>query len=265
LKSKKRKTKFFTFLLIPDNERATKSIKVSASFLRFFFIFIVALAVLIITGAVSYWRWADVVIDYYDLRDENTQLKNALSKIENIETDLDRVKKMDQKLRSSLSGYVSIIEKNDKEGQNDALEQFDMQSDVQYDRSIYNSIPDIYPVNGFITREFDTKSLLSEAHVGIDIASTKGSPVKATADGIVIFSGWTYEDGYVIILQHKFNFFSFYKHNLRNLCTELEHVKKGQIIALVGDTGVISSGPHLHFEIWRGSEPVDPKLYLRTN
>jgi len=265
VRPKKRKIKYYTFLLIPDNERATKSVKLSAALLRTIFIFSVALVVLIIIGVVSYWRWAEVVIDYYALREENTKLKNAMSKIETITDDLERVKKMDQKLRSSLSGYVSVIEQSDADKQSDILEQLDITDGMQSNRSIFNSIPDIYPVDGFTTREFNTYSMLHEAHLGIDIASTKGSPVKATADGVVIFSGWTYEDGNVVILEHMFNFFSFYKHNLRNLCTELEHVKKGQVIALVGDTGLISSGPHLHFEIWRGSVPVNPKLYLRAN
>jgi murein DD-endopeptidase MepM/ murein hydrolase activator NlpD len=92
-----------------------------------------------------------------------------------------------------------------------------------------------------------------------------GSAVKATADGIVIFTGWTFQEGYVVILKHKYNFFSFYKHNLQNLCQELESVKKGQVIALLGDTGQITSGAHLHFEIWQGSKPIDPMIFLQEN
>jgi hypothetical protein len=101
-----------------------------------------------------------------------------------------------------------------------------------------------------------------EAH---DIAAEMGSPVKATADGNVIFSGWTFQEGYVVIIKHKYNFFSFYKHNMQNLCQELEYVQKGQVIALLGDTGQITSGAHLHFEIWRGSKPVDPMMFVQMN
>jgi murein DD-endopeptidase MepM/ murein hydrolase activator NlpD len=100
-------------------------------------------------------------------------------------------------------------------------------------------------------------------HLGIDIAAAKGTPVKATADGLVIFSGYTVEEGNVVILKHRDNFYSFYKHNLTNLCSELEYVKKGQAIALLGDTGEVSSGAHVHFDIWRGQKPVDPLLYIR--
>ena len=123
----------------------------------------------------------------------------------------------------------------------------------------------VYPVNGFVTRGYEDEALLGDAHFGIDIAGPKGAPIKATADGLVIFSGWTYEEGYVIIIKHDLNYFSSYKHNLRNLCQEWETVKKGQVIALLGDTGRISSGPHLHFEIWHGSTPIDPAKYLRKN
>lgn len=266
VRHKKRRTKFYTFLLIPDNERSTKSMKLSARILKFLFIFLIVIIVSIILAAISYWNWAEVVIDYYSLREENLKLKDALAQVEEVQSDLNRLKKIDQKLRSSLSGYVSIVEGNLEEKESELVENLDPSESAHYDRSIFNSIPDIYPVNGFITREYQREgSLLSEAHIGIDIVGVKGSPVKATADGIIIFSGWTYEQGNVVIIKHKLNFYSFYKHNLRNLCHELEHVKKGQVIALLGDTGQISSGPHLHFEIWKGSKPVDPKKYLRKN
>jgi murein DD-endopeptidase MepM/ murein hydrolase activator NlpD len=118
-------------------------------------------------------------------------------------------------------------------------------------------------VDGFVTRGFETSSLLQEPHMALDIGGVKGSPIKATADGMVIFSGWTFEEGYVIIIEHKFDYYSFYKHNLRNLCSELQYVKKGQVIALLGDSGQISSGAHLHFEIWKGAKPINPEKILR--
>jgi len=266
LRHKKRRTKFYTFLLIPDNEKSTKSLRLNAALLRSLLLLLIFIFVVIIVAAISYWNWAGIVIDYYNLREENSKLKDALAKMEEVQTDLSRLKMMDQKLRSSLSGYVSLVEDGSPEKESNILENLDMADSRPYDRSIYNSIPDIYPVEGFVTREYQREgSLLSEAHIGIDIASAKGSPIKATADGVVIFSGWTYEQGHVVILRHKLNFYSFYKHNLRNLCRELEQVKKGQVIALLGDTGQITSGPHLHFELWKGSVPVDPKKYLRAN
>lgn len=262
---RKRKTRFFTFLVIPDNERETKSLKLKAGVVKITIAMLVVIFALIVMGAASYWKVAELAIDYNNLLDENKKLKDGLARLEEVQNDLSRLKKIDQKLRSSLSGYVNINEGGRGSGTEDAMNKVNQLLDVPNDRSIYNFVPDIYPVDGFVTRGYEDEFLLADAHFGIDIAGSKGSPIKSTADGVVIFSGWTYEKGYVIIIKHKLDYYSFYKHNMQNLCQEWEAVKKGQIIALLGDTGRISSGPHLHFEIWRGTTPIDPAKYLRKN
>ena len=265
MKQKKRKTKFYTFLLIPDNEKATKSLKLRTSSLRILTIFIIIALVLIISGAVSYWKVAEVALDYNRLNEENIQLKKNLAKVDELQADIDKLKMVEQKIKSSLSGYVTMVEQKDGDPENMLTAEFDNMGNIKYDQSIFSTIPAELPVKGFITRGYENNSILSSGHIGIDIAGEMGSPVKATADGTVIFSGWTYQEGNVIILKHKFNFFSFYKHNMQNLCRELEYVKKGQVIALLGDTGKITSGAHLHFEIWQGSIPVDPRMFVQTN
>lgn len=77
-----------------------------------------------------------------------------------------------------------------------------------------------------------------------------------------MFSGWTVDGGNVLILDHGFGFMTLYKHNERNLVKRLERVQKGQTIALTGNTGKITSGPHLHYEIWKNGRPVDPATYM---
>jgi murein DD-endopeptidase MepM/ murein hydrolase activator NlpD len=265
VRQRKRKTKFFTFLIIPDNEKKTKSLKLKAGVVRFSLVLLVAILVLIIMGASSYWKVAELALDYQNLQEENKTLKEGLARLEEVQNDLSKLKQIDQKLRSALSGYVNVNEENGGSNPDDAVKKVEELLDVPNDRSIFNFIPDIYPVDGYVTRGFEDESLLGDAHFGIDIAGSKGLPIKATAAGVVIFSGWTYEEGYVIIIKHKLDYYSFYKHNLQNLCQEWETVKKGQIIALLGDTGKISSGPHLHLEIWRGTTPIDPAKYLRKN
>lgn len=263
MKTRKRKTKFFTFLLIPDNEKATKSLKLGITTLRIVIVVAVAACVLAAAGAVSYWKVAAVALDYDRLQEENTQLKKNVARLKELQTDIDKLKQVDQQLRSSLSGYVTLVEDDNADADNLLNTGLGQMSGLKHDRSIFNSIPSELPLQGFITRGFETTSILSNAHIGIDIAAEMGSPVKATADGIVVFSDWTFNDGYVIILKHKYNFFSFYKHNMQNLCQKLEFVKKGQIIARLGDTGQITSGAHLHFEIWQGAKPVDPIQFLQ--
>jgi murein DD-endopeptidase MepM/ murein hydrolase activator NlpD len=111
---------------------------------------------------------------------------------------------------------------------------------------------------GRITQPFNPK----QSHFGIDIALTEGSSVSSLADGVVVFSGWTYSYGYMIIIDHLNGYTSFYKHNKLLLKTDNEFVKKGESIALSGNTGQETSAPHLHFEIWKGGVPENPELYL---
>jgi len=90
----------------------------------------------------------------------------------------------------------------------------------------------------------------------------RNEAVNATLDGTVIFSDWTVETGYVIGIQHKGNYISVYKHNSVLLKNQGSFVKAGEPIAIVGESGELSSGPHLHFELWYNGTPVDPKEYI---
>ena len=87
------------------------------------------------------------------------------------------------------------------------------------------------------------------------------TPIRATSSGVVVFSGWTYEMGNLIIIYHGDDYITYYGHNQQNIISRLDVVKKGDIIGYVGDTG-ISSGPHLHFEIWKGGRSIDPLIYF---
>jgi murein DD-endopeptidase MepM/ murein hydrolase activator NlpD len=110
------------------------------------------------------------------------------------------------------------------------------------------------PLNGIISQGFDPKT----KHFAVDIVAKKNDPVKATADGIVIFSGWTTETGNVLILKHADDYISVYKHNGNLLKQEGDFVKSGEVIANVGSTGEYTTGPHLHFELWSGAYAVNP-------
>lgn len=118
--------------------------------------------------------------------------------------------------------------------------------------------PAMMPVEGYTTRGYEP----ARGHFGLDIAAKMGSLVCAAADGYVVFAGWTHDDGYQIILSHNDGFLTFYKHNETLLKAANVFVKRGEPIALLGNSGQTSSGPHVHFEIWKNGTPVDPKLYL---
>jgi len=118
--------------------------------------------------------------------------------------------------------------------------------------------PAMMPAQGYLTRGFDAE----QRHFGIDIAGKTGTPVVAAADGYVVFSGWTYQDGHVLILSHSGGFLTYYKHNQSLLKSANIFVRRGEPIALLGNSGRTSSGPHLHFEVWKDGAPVDPARYL---
>lgn len=117
------------------------------------------------------------------------------------------------------------------------------------------------PVGGYVTDEYDAK----KEHYGIDIAAPKDAPVKATLDGTIISAGWSAETGYVVAIQHKDNIISIYKHNAKIFKNVGNFVKAGDVIATVGNTGELSTGPHLHFEIWHSGQSLNPRDYVIFN
>ncbi|AIY12725.1 MULTISPECIES: M23 family metallopeptidase [Cellulophaga] len=114
------------------------------------------------------------------------------------------------------------------------------------------------PINGSVSQDYDPKT----KHFAIDIVAAKGTPVKSVADGTVIFSEWTSETGYVIIVEHKDGLLSVYKHNGSLSKEQGDLVRAGEVIASVGNTGELTTGPHLHFELWNNSSPANPKDYI---
>lgn len=123
-----------------------------------------------------------------------------------------------------------------------------------------NRIKNVFfsPLTGTISQPFD----LNEKHYAIDIVAQTGTPVKAVADGTVILAEWTAETGYVITIQHSNEFISVYKHNGTLLKEQGDVVKSGEAIASVGSTGELTTGPHLHFELWNNGFPVNPTNYI---
>jgi len=118
--------------------------------------------------------------------------------------------------------------------------------------------PLLLPTDGYISQGFDPE----RGHFGMDIAGKRGTPVSAAADGHVVFSGWTYEDGNVIILAHGGGLLTVYKHNQALLQGAQVSVKRGDPIALLGTSGTTSLGPHLHFEVWMSGAPQDPAEFI---
>ena len=117
------------------------------------------------------------------------------------------------------------------------------------------------PVSGLITQGFDQEI----KHYAIDITAEEDAPVKAITSGTVVFSEWTSDTGYVIMIQHRNGMLSVYKHNGALLKNQGDQVLAGEVVAAVGNTGEYSTGAHLHFELWEKDRPVNPLNYIDFN
>ena len=118
----------------------------------------------------------------------------------------------------------------------------------------------IAPLVGEVSKAFDSKK-----HPAIDVLAPKDTPVKAIMDGYVVSADWSLEFGNTIALQHSNNILTFYKHNSTILKKSGSFVKAGEAIAIIGNTGELSSGPHLHFELWHKGKPINPAEYIKFN
>ncbi|MBU2938040.1 M23 family metallopeptidase [Lacinutrix sp. C3R15] len=114
------------------------------------------------------------------------------------------------------------------------------------------------PVNGTITENYNAK----DKHYAVDVVVAKNTPIKAAADGTVIFAEWTTKTGYVIIVEHSHGLISVYKHNASLNKEQGDLVKAGEVIAMSGNTGELTTGPHLHFELWSDGYPINPTNFI---
>ena len=141
--------------------------------------------------------------------------------------------------------------------------EFERGGDLLLDLDSYNSgdLQEFFlfsPISGIVLSPYNVKN----EHYGVDVVSKKNEPVKCVADGTVIFSDWTQEAGFVISVQHKGDLISVYKHNSALLKKVGTFVNAGDIISIIGNTGELTSGPHLHFELWYNGNPVNPEEFV---
>jgi len=121
-----------------------------------------------------------------------------------------------------------------------------------------NNLMFFTPLSGLISDGYNNKT----KHFGIDLVAKEKSRISTVLDGTVVISHWAYETGYVIGVQHNNDYLSFYKHNSVLLKSVGDYVNAGDHIAIIGNSGELSSGPHLHFELWHKGVPVNPENYI---
>ena len=203
-------------------------------------------------------------------------VRNALV-VDSLETEL---QKRDQFFRGIQSIMAGEVPEDDQTAQADApnsnieFQEYNHDSIFQDELlaeqlslSLQNSSDDdvglsqihfFSPLRGVVTEHF--KSVTD--HFGIDIVSEANARISSVLDGTVIFAGWTLNTGYVMYIQHDAQLVSVYKHNAELLKKTGDKVKAGEIIAIIGNTGEYSSGPHLHFELWYSGNAIDPEQFI---
>lgn len=125
-------------------------------------------------------------------------------------------------------------------------------------RSSGLSLPALAPVAGFVTRPFSGR----DEHFAVDVAVSEGTSVRSIGDGYVVMADWTQLGGYAVAIQHGGGFLTVYKHNSQLLKQVGDRVRGQEQIARTGNTGEVTTGPHLHFELWRDGIPQDPREYI---
>jgi len=138
------------------------------------------------------------------------------------------------------------------------VEAEDKSSIYKKDNTKNNNLMFFTPLSGLISDGYDNKT----KHFGIDLVAKEKSRISTVLDGTVVISHWAYETGYVIGIQHNNDYLSFYKHNSVLLKSVGDYVNAGDHIAIIGNSGELSSGPHLHFELWHKGDPVNPENYI---
>lgn len=240
----------YTVIVIPDSDEKNRQFSISAWLLRG----LIGLFLLITVAAVTYISYSlPKVQESEKILSENQKLIAERAKVLALLQDLNRMKQMDAMIRKTL-GTDLVMQDQDSLFNND---------ESGSDAFLHvGNVPSFPPLLGYVTQRVRIGDVLQyDSHHGIDIAVKAGEPVHAAASGSVVFSGWTYNLGNIIIIYHGDGYFTQYGHHQRNLVDQWELVERGDVIAQAGNTG-ISTGPHLHFEIWKDGKPLDPMKFF---
>ena len=260
-----------TIMLIPHSKTRPVNFKVP-------FVGMFTTVVLCCFGIVYVLSIAVDTFEYYRMKDklnyysqqflELNKTMTALKKAENEFKRLFSLKSREKVLENlDTSDSGSIDMENLKHQIKSTVESVgEIKDYLRTQRDIYVATPKGSPVVGKISSHYGQRehprSGEENFHSGIDLSSSPGNPVKATADGIVSFSGWSGGSGNLVVLEHGHGFSTFYAHNRSIPVKVAKKVKRGDIIGYVGSTGY-STGPHVHYEIWKDGKPINPVNYLK--
>lgn len=208
-------------------------------------------------------------VEYYDK--QFSQWNSTVTALRQVETDFRRIfslKSKEEVLESIDTSYAGSVDLQQlMEEVRKTVERVDEIKDyLRIQKDIYRATPRGFPVEGNISSPYgkreDPFTGMPGFHSGVDISSSPGTPIQATADGIVSHAGWTSHSGYLVVIEHGCGFSTIYAHNKKNVVKVGQKVKRGDVIGYVGSSGK-STGPHVHYEIWEKGKNVNPNKYLQ--
>lgn len=278
-RSREKKSKTFRLTFIDDK---THQHLVTLRFTRTsFFITVVTVVVVLcaaIYSTIAFTPIRTFIPGYPDARSKRAAIQNAIT-IDSLENVIFRWELYSENLRRAVEGVEPVKIDSLIKTQKSRATALDMETIARQDSLLREHVKEeeqfgisdrgrrdlpieglhfFAPLKGVVSQGYD-----AALHPYIDIAAPEGSVVKATLDGTVIFAGWSDETGYTIQIQHDGDIVSIYKHNDKLLKKTGDKVTAGSPIALVGNTGELTTGDHLHFELWHKGKTVDPTLYIK--
>ena len=277
--NKEKKTENFRLSLIDD--RSHKQLFTIHFTRTTFFVMIISIIVMLSAIVFSITAFTPVrtfIPGYPDAHTKRAAIQNAI-KIDSLESVIYRWELYSENIKRVVEGKeplkidslinnvqttkasseeVAALQKQDSLLREEVKkeEQFDISDRGKRDLPI-EGVHFFTPLKGVVSQGYD-----AAVHPYIDITAPSGSVVKATLDGTIVFAGWSDDSGYTIQIQHEGDIISIYKHNEKLLKKAGEKVTAGSPIALVGNTGELPTGDHLHFELWHKGETVDPTRYI---
>lgn len=262
--------KYLSLIVAPHDNANVRNYKISYTMLYALGVVILVAVVTLVFLAISLGRVLDRAHQAEALVANNENVVIRKSEIDSLRVELVRLQTMGIQIKnmlgvglsaedSSLVANLSPIAKSP--AISGTFETADATAAQQ--KLLLKAIPSMWPVKGYVTKEFHITGgeKNEQFHPGMDIAATRNTPVRASAEGVVITSGWDETYGYLVVIDHGFGISTVYGHNTRNLVSVGDRVARGQTIAFLGSTGK-STAPHLHFEVKKNGVPVNPRDYL---
>lgn len=282
--------RYFSIIFVPDQDGDPRNLLLSYGQGKLLLVALIVLGLHAIIGVAGYFYIGSLRGQRSELKENVRALEVRNKKIESIYAEFEKIKSIDQKIRTAFGSTLGLEPQIPEDWaematraqgalpvQNEDMGTRTQQPELSEHRTrdglyfladkkgIYSGpeyFPTLLPVGGYLTTHFQKGGwYVGRSHYGIDIAASKGSVIRAAGAGIVIFSDWTPDLGNMVVLSHGNGLYSYYGHAMHLLVEQGAFIRKGQPLALLGSSG-ISSAPHLHFEIWKNGEPLDPEDFL---